>query len=79
MQKIILAIGSSRTTKIWKNTAFTWEGLVKRLQTTARTTETQGEYRNFSKNQQDAIKDVGGFVGGKLREGKRREIGRAHV
>lgn len=72
MQKLILAIGQSRTTKIWKNTSFTWETLLERLATTTRTTETQGEYRNAAKNQQDSIKDVGGFVGGKLKEGKRR-------
>ena len=72
MQKIIIATGSSRTTKIWKNTAFTWEEFVERLRTTTKTTETQGEYRNMSKSKQDDIKDVGGFVGGKLREGKRR-------
>lgn len=72
MDKLIIATGGSRTTKIWKNTSFTWEQLLERLQTTTRTTETQGEYRNATKSRQDAIKDVGGFVGGKLKEGKRR-------
>lgn len=72
MQKFMIAVGNSRTTKIWKNTSYTWDELMERLQMTTRTTETQGEYRNLSKSQQDAIKDVGGFVGGKLKDGKRK-------
>ena len=72
MQKFMIAVGNSRTTKIWKNTSYTWDELMERLQVTTRTTETQGEYRNLSKSQQDAIKDVGGFVGGKLKDGKRK-------
>ena len=72
MDKLVIATGGSRTTKIWKNTNITWEELLERLKTTTRTTETQGEYRNTTKSRQDAIKDVGGFVGGKLTEGKRR-------
>ena len=72
MNKLIIATGDSRTTKIWKNTSYSWKGLLERLQTTTRTTETQGEYRNMTKSRQDDIKDVGGFVGGKLKEGRRK-------
>lgn len=72
MDKLTLAVGQSRTTKIWKNTSISWAELLERLQTTTRTPETQGEYSNSTKSRQDDIKDVGGFVGGKLREGKRR-------
>ena len=72
MRKLYIAAGASRTAVLWKNTAITWEELKERLQTTCRTTETQGEYANMTKAQQDAIKDVGGFVGGKLRNGRRK-------
>lgn len=72
MQKLIIATGQSRTTKIWKNTEFTWGDLVKRLETTTRTPESQGEFKNLTKSKQDAIKDVGGFVGGKLKNGRRK-------
>lgn len=45
---------------------------MKRLSETTRTSETQGEYRNSPKSRQDEIKDVGGFVAGKLKGGVRR-------
>ena len=48
------------------------EILSKRLKTTTRTSETQGEFANMPKSQQDDIKDVGGFVGGKVKNGKRQ-------
>lgn len=72
MRRLCIATGASRTAKVWKNTALAWEDLVKRLSQTSRTSETQGEYRNMTKAQQDAIKDVGGFVGGRLRGGSRK-------
>lgn len=72
MRQLRIATGASRTTKIWKNTTITWEGLTERLSQTTRTPESQGEYRNMTKAQQDAIKDIGGFVGGRLKEGRRK-------
>lgn len=72
MDKLIIATANSRMAKIWKNTGITWPQLVERLKTTTRTPETQGEYKNMTKKRQDEIKDVGGFVGGRLKEGKRR-------
>ncbi len=72
MDKYTIAVGTSRTTKIWKNTSYTWDELLDRLRKNTVTPETQGEYRNMPKSKQDAVKDVGGFVGGKLREGKRK-------
>lgn len=67
-----IATGQSRKSKLWKNAKITWAEFVKRLETTARTSETQGEYFNMTKSQQDDIKDVGGFVGGKVKDGHRR-------
>lgn len=72
MRTLRIATGNSRTTKIWKNTTFTWEALVERLSTTSRTPESQGEYKNMTKSQQDKIKDIGGFVAGKLKNGSRK-------
>jgi len=45
---------------------------VERLSTTSRTPESQGEYKNMTKSQQDKIKDIGGFVAGKLKNGSRK-------
>lgn len=45
---------------------------MERLSTTSRTPESQGEYKNMTKSQQDKIKDIGGFVAGKLKNGSRK-------
>src|SRR5690625_1519556 len=49
-----------------------WSDLAKRLSNTTRTAETYEEYRKSSKSQQDDTKDVGGFVGGTLKGGRRK-------
>ena len=67
-----IAYGNSRMDKRWKNKDIPWDALKDNVRTTRRTTETVVEFRKMSKAQQDAIKDIGGFVGGELREGKRR-------
>ena len=67
-----IAYGNSRMDKKWKNQDITWEDLCRRISTTQRTTETVEEYKKFSKAEQDNIKDVGGFVGGHLKEGRRK-------
>lgn len=69
---LVIATGQSRKSKLWKNTKMSWGDFVERLKTTARTSETQGEFANMPKSQQDDIKDVGGFVGGKVKNGKRQ-------
>jgi len=67
-----IAVGNSRMDKKWKNKDITWEDFISLVKSTIRTTETVSEFRKMSRAQQDSIKDVGGFVGGALREGKRR-------
>lgn len=67
-----IAVGNSRMDKKWKNQDITWANLCARCGSTIRTTETVEEYRKLKKGQQDGIKDVGGFVGGHLREGRRK-------
>lgn len=48
-------------------------GLYERLQTPASGAETFAEYNRLQKAERDARKDVGGFVAGKLLDGKRRK------
>lgn len=69
---MIIAVGNSRKDKVWKNIEITWEEFLKRVKNTRRTAETIAEFRNLPKNKQDELKDVGGFVGGKLKEGRRK-------
>ena len=67
-----IAVGNCRMDKKWKNRDISWEDLCARVGSTIRTTETVEEYRKLKKGAQDNIKDVGGFVGGQLREGRRK-------
>lgn len=68
-----IAVGNSRLDKKWKNNEISWQDFCSRVSTTIRTTETVEEYRKLKKGQQDAIKDVGGYVAGHLREGRRKK------
>ncbi len=68
-----IAYGNSRMDKRWKNTDISWEDFCSRVKTTQRTTETVEEYRKMKKGGQDSIKDVGGFVGGHLKDGRRKK------
>lgn len=70
--KIRISTGASRKALIWENKTITWEEFVKRLTTTTRTKETVAEYRAMPKSEQDDIKDIGGFVGGTLKQGRRK-------
>lgn len=68
---IDIATGNNFQTKIWSNKKIEWSELVDKLTTEHKTTETFKEYMSFDKAKQLAIKDVGGFVGGFLLNGKR--------
>lgn len=67
-----VSTGRNRFEKQWKNREMQWSAMLKRLQEPTRTQETLAEYKAMSKAQQDQVKDVGGFVGGSLKEGRRR-------
>ena len=70
--KIALATGKKRESLKWKNTTITWAELVERLSQTQRTYETVAEYAKMSKTDQSNIKDIGGFVAGELKDGRRK-------
>lgn len=69
---MIIATGKSRNATQWNNKEVTWEQLVNKLSKTQYTAETQAEYMRMSKDEQSEIKDIGGFVGGCLKDGKRK-------
>lgn len=66
-----IAIGQSRMAKHWKNQEMSWEDFLKKLKITTRTRETLAGYLKMPKAEQDRIKDVGGFVGGYIKNGRR--------
>lgn len=68
-----IAVASSRKAAKWQNKRSTWADIVETLKETERTGETLKQYFSYSKDKQDDIKDVGGFVGGYLREGRRKK------
>ena len=67
-----ISLGKSRYEKNWKNKRMLWSVLLSRLSRSSETAETHAEYMKMSKDQQDSLKDIGGFVGGHLKEGKRK-------
>lgn len=69
-----VATGSSRKTKIWKNTELKWSELLDKMSATVRSSETMAEYKALNRNQQSDRKDVGGFVGGYLNNGSRSDV-----
>ena len=69
---LTIATGRSRKEMNWKNREMLWSELVDKLSSTIRTYETYEEYKKLSKSKKDEIKDVGGFVGGTLKEGRRK-------
>lgn len=70
---ITIATGSSCKSKNWKNKNILYSELVRKLSNTTRTPETYAEYKKFPKAERDRIKDVGGFVGGTLKGGRRKK------
>lgn len=69
--KITIATGFSILTKVWKNSDWLWSDLVKKLAIENKTNESYKQYISATKQEQSKIKDVGGFVGGYLQNGRR--------
>lgn len=71
--KFKVATAASRTQKVWKNTEMSWNDFIEKIENPIRTNETAAEYRAMSKADRDKKKDVGGFVGGYLKDGIRKK------
>ena len=71
--KIAVSTGNSRMDKKWNLTEMEFEDFRERISKTQRTAETMEQYRKMKKSQQDDIKDVGGFVLGRLKGGRRKK------
>ena len=70
-RKLLIAIGRSRKATVWQNKEILWSELLDKLSSTTRTRESAEEYARLSKTERDSIKDIGGFVGGYLKNGRR--------
>lgn len=71
--KLYISTGNSRMEKKWNGQEMEFSVFLERLSHTVRTSETMEQYRKLSKAKQDSIKDVGGFVLGKLKGGRRKK------
>lgn len=68
---IDISVCNNRKDKIYKNYKIPFKNLIEKLSKTKFTNETYNTYLKLEKEKQDNIKDVGGFVGGYLKDGKR--------
>ena len=71
--KLYISVGNSRMDKKWNGSEIELTEFTERLSHTNRTAETVEQYKKMTKAQQDSIKDVGGFVLGKLKGGRRKK------
>lgn len=71
-EKMYISIGNSRMDKKYNGLEMSYEEFVSRLSKTKYTAETMAQFKKLSKGKQDDIKDVGGFVLGKLKGGRRK-------
>lgn len=72
MRNLNIAYGNSCFAKVWSNKTISFDGLCDRLKSTIRTSETVEEYPKLPKSERDRTKDKGGFVGGMLRDNRRK-------
>ena len=72
MRELAIAYGNSRQAKKWINKTIAYNDLKERLKVPIRTTESAEEYAKMSKADRDSAKDHGGFVGGALKDGRRK-------
>lgn len=68
-----IATAHNRRQKVWMNEEVSWQELTAHMARPIVTAETMAEYRAMSRAQQSDIKDVGGFVGGALKDGRRNK------
>ena len=71
--KLHVSTGNSRMDKKFNQVEMEYADFAKRLSQTTHTAETMEQYKKLPKGKQDDIKDVGGFVLGKLKGGRRKK------
>lgn len=71
-RQITISSAGSRRAAIWPPQRIMLSELYEKLKTPVRSTETLDRFLSMKKSQQDDLKDVGGFVAGSLRNGRRR-------
>ncbi len=70
MRDLAIAYGNVFLQRAWSNKTIRFEELCSRLD--AQFFETVEEYRNCPRRKRDKVKDKGGFVGGHLKDNRRK-------
>lgn len=71
-REITISTAGSRKSKTWIIQKLMWSDFVERLKQPVRSQETLSEYMTYSKAKQDEVKDVGGYMAGALKDGRRK-------
>lgn len=71
-KQIIISVAGNRKATVWKPQKMMWSDFITRVSSPTISTETMQEYKIMKKAQQDDLKDVGGYVGGVLRNNRRK-------
>lgn len=71
--KLYVSTGNSRMDKKWNGAEMELDDFKKRISATKYTAETMAQYKKLPRAKQDDIKDVGGFVLGRLKGGRRKK------
>lgn len=71
-RKITVSTGTNRKSINWVNSTMMWSEFIDKVKTPQRTDESYEEFIKLKKSEQDTLKDVGGFVGGKIDGGRRK-------
>lgn len=62
-RQLTISTGESRASKNWRPESLSWQDFCERLRTSRPLSCTYNDYLRLNKPQQDALKDVGGFMG----------------
>lgn len=71
-KKLRISVAQNRKSMKWFTEELNWSDFVVRISKPVRTTETYEQFIRMRKSQQDELKDVGGFVAGELKDGRRK-------
>ncbi len=70
---MIISTGRSRKARHWQEEEIEFNDLVEKVAKPTVTDESFSDYLQLSTDEQDELKDVGGFVGGRLKNGRRKK------
>ncbi len=69
---IIISCAGNRREVVWRPQRILWSEFIRKASQPVVSQETFQEYKAMSRGQQDDLKDVGGYVGGTLKDNRRR-------